>query len=97
MLLFAIVLKGMAELVLLVLFGQGVLYVLAGAQRHQNLIYRMFTTITAPIMKAARFITPRFVVDAHIGLVAFFLVAVVWVLALALKVQAVLGAAAPPA
>ena len=97
MLLFAIVLKGLAEVVLLVLFGQGVLYVLAGSGRHTNLIYRMFATVTAPIMKAARFVTPRFVLDQHIGLVAFFLVILVWAAALALKVQAVLGASAPPA
>ena len=96
MLLAAIILKGLAEVVLLVLFGQGVLYLLAGAQRQNNLVYRMFATVTAPIMKATRFVTPRFIIDQHIGLVAFFLVALVWLVALALKVQAVLAASAPP-
>jgi|SRR5688572_11379796 hypothetical protein len=97
MLLFATILKGMAELLLLVLLGQGLLYVLAGASRHTNLVYRMFATVTAPIMKATRFVTPRFIVDQHIGYVAFFLLVVLWVLALALKVHAVLQAAKPPA
>jgi hypothetical protein len=59
-------------------------------------IYRLFATVTAPIMKAARFVTPRFIVDQHIGYVAFFLLMILWVLALALKVQAVLQAAKPP-
>ena len=97
MLLFATIMKGMAELLLLVLLGQGLLYVLAGASRHTNLVYRMFATVTAPIMKATRFVTPRFIVDQHIGYVAFFLLVVLWVLALALKVHAVLQAAKPPA
>ena len=87
MLLFAVVVKGLAELVLLVLLGQGILYVLAGSQRHQNLVYRMFATVTAPIMKATRIVTPRFIVDQHIGLVAFFLVVVMWVFAVVAKVH----------
>jgi len=89
MLLAAVILKGLVEVMLLVLLGQGILHVLAGAGRHNNLVYRMFATVTAPIMKATRFVTPKFIVDQHIGLVAFFLLAVLWVVALALKVQAV--------
>jgi len=92
MLLAAIILKALLEVVLLVLVGQGLLFVLAGASRHENLVYRMFTTVTGPIMKATRFVTPRFIVDQHIGLVAFFLVMVLWVGALALKVHFYLGA-----
>jgi hypothetical protein len=96
-LLAATILKGLAEVVLLVMLGQGLLHLLAGSGRKENLIYRLFATVTEPIMKATRFITPRFIVDQHIGFVAFFLVAVIWFVALALKVQAVLQAAKPPA
>lgn len=91
MLLAAIILKGLVEVALLVMLGQGILFVFAGANRHQNLVYRMFATVTQPIMKATRFITPRFVVDQHIWLVAFFLLMVLWVVALALKVHFVLA------
>lgn len=87
MLLAAIILKSLVEVALVVMVGQGILFVLAGASRHQNLIYRMFTVVTGPIMKATRFITPRFIVDQHIGLVAFFLLLLLWALALALKVH----------
>ena len=87
MFLAASILKGLVEVALLVMVGQGLLFVLAGASRHQNLVYRMFATVTQPIMKATRAITPRFIVDQHIGLVAFFLLLVLWVLALALKVH----------
>lgn len=94
-LLAAIIVKGLAEMLLLVLLGQGLLYLLAGSGRHQNLVYRMFTAVTAPIVKAVRFITPRFIVDQHLGLVAFFLLALLWLLAFALKVHFVVEAARP--
>jgi hypothetical protein len=97
MLQFAIVLKGMVELLLLVLLGQGVLFILAGGLRHQNMFYKVFVTITKPIFKVTRFITPRFIVDQHLGFVAFFLLLVLWVVALALKVQAVAALGAAPA
>ena len=99
MLLLAIILKALLEVVLLVMLGQGILFVLAGASRHENLVYRMFATVTAPIMKATRFVTPRFIVDQHIGLVAFLLVVILWVFAFALKLHFYLQAsgARPPA
>ena len=92
----ATVLKGLIEVLLVVMLGQGLLYLFAGSRRQENLIYRAFAIVTAPIMKATRFITPRFIVDQHIGFVAFFLLVLLWVLALGLKVHAVLQAAKPP-
>ena len=94
MFLLATIFKGLVEVALLVLLGQGILFIFAGATRHQNLVYRMFATVTKPIMTATRFITPRFIVDQHIGFVAFFLLLVLWVLALALKVHFFMEAAA---
>ena len=96
MLLAAIILKALVEMLLLVLAGQGLLYVLAGSARQENLIYRMFATVTRPIIRATRWVTPRFIVDQHLGLVAFFLLALLWLVALAWKVQAMLAAASPP-
>ena len=90
MLLFAIVLKGVAEVLLLVLFGQGVLFILAGGTRHDNLFYKMFVTVTKPIFKVTRAITPRFIVDQHIGFVAFFLLLVLWVVLTAIKIKMVI-------
>ena len=95
MLLFATVLKGLVEVMLLVLFGQGVLFILAGGTRHDNMFYKVFVTVTKPIFRVTRAITPRFIVDQHIGFVAFFLLAVLWVGALALKVYAVAAQARP--
>jgi hypothetical protein len=87
MLFAATVIKALLEVALLALVGQGILYIFAGAGRNENLIYRMFATVTRPAMKAARFITPRFVLDQHIGLVAFLLLALLWVAAVLMKVH----------
>lgn len=87
MLLLAIILKALVEVAFLIMLGQGILFIFAGAMRDRNLVYRLFAAATQPIMKAARFITPRFVVDQHVWLVAVFLLIVLWVLALALKVH----------
>jgi hypothetical protein len=96
MLLVATVLKGLVEVLLLVMLGQGVLFIFAGSGRNNNLVYRLFATVTQPIMKATRIVTPRFIVDQHIGFVAFFLLVVLWVVALALKVQAVIATGVRP-
>jgi hypothetical protein len=97
MFVFATALKGLIEVLLLVMLGQGLLYLFAGRRRQENVIYRAFAVVTGPIFKATRFVTPRFIVDQHIGFVAFFLLVLLWLAALALKVQAVLQAAKPPA
>jgi hypothetical protein len=39
------------------------------------------------VRKATRFITPRLIVDAHLGFVSFFLLAVLWVALLLAKVH----------
>lgn len=77
-----VILKALCEIAGFALLAQGLLYVLAGQKRDNNFVYYIFKTVTAPIMKAVRFITPRFVIDRHIGYVAFLLVVVVWFFAL---------------
>ena len=48
MLLFLSALRAVVELVGLCAIGQGVLYVLAGSHRADNVIYRLFALVTAP-------------------------------------------------
>jgi len=93
MLTLIVVLKALAEVAGLALLGQGILYLLAGASREQNVFYRVIQTITAPIIRFTRLITPRFVPDRQIGLAAFFLVAGLWLALTLLKVKLVLDAA----
>jgi ABC-type uncharacterized transport system permease subunit len=78
MLLFASTLKLLAEVVGFSMIGQGVLYLFAGANRERNLPYRILKIVTSPVMKTVRFVTPRFVLDQHIGLLAFLVVAIIW-------------------
>ncbi len=93
MLTVVVILKALAEIAGLALLGQGVLYVLAGAGRERNVFYQVLRTITAPILRATRFITPRFVADAHIGVAAFFLVAGLWLGLTLLKIRLVMESA----
>lgn len=89
-----VILKALTEVAGIAFVGQGVLWVLAGAKRDQNVVYNLFKTLTSPVTKVTRAITPRIVIDAHIGLVAFFLLVVVWVALTALKIKLVLDASA---
>ena len=85
-----VVLKALTEVAAVAMMGQGILYVLAGSKRNQNAIYGIFKTITSPVMKAARWITPRIVLDQHLGLVAFFLLLLFWFGLTVLKIRIVL-------
>lgn len=85
-----VILKALTEVAGVAFLGQGVLWVLAGAKREQNPIYGIFKTLTSPVMKAARWITPRIVLDQHLGLVAFFLLFVLWVGLTVMKIKLVL-------
>jgi hypothetical protein len=77
-LLLLVMLKALAELTFMFLLGQGALYILAGSKRAGNIFYQVLSIVTNPVMRAARWLTPRFVIDAHIPFVAVMLVAWVW-------------------
>jgi hypothetical protein len=70
--------KLVCEIALMALLGQGALALLAGAKRDTNFFYQLLKVLTRPFTAAARFITPRQVGDHQVGYVAFFLLAVVW-------------------
>jgi len=69
----------LVEIALLSLIGQGALYLLAGANRDTNIFYMILRTLASPAMRVARFISPKFVVDRHVGWVALFLLSVLWI------------------
>jgi len=79
------ILRALTEVALLTLLGQGLLALLAGSRRATNPVYRVFQVVTAPVLRAVRFITPRPVIDRHIPLVAFFLLFWLWILLAYLK------------
>jgi hypothetical protein len=73
--------KLVAEIALLSFAGQWLLALLAGKQRDKNVFYRLLQVMTGPFIKGARWITPRLVIDRHLPLVAFLVMAFVWLLA----------------
>jgi hypothetical protein len=79
--------KLIAEIALLALFGQWVLGLLAGAQKERNLFYQILQIVGKPFVVAARFITPRQVIDRHVPLVAFLLLMFIWVAATLVKIR----------
>ncbi len=86
-LLLVVVGKSLVELAGMFLLGQGVLYILAGAKRDKNGIYQLFRLLTSPVIRAARAITPRVVLDKHIPFVAVVLLAWIWVALVLAKAQ----------
>lgn len=74
------VVRALVEVALMALLGQGLLALLAGASRGTNPIYRLFAIVTAPVLKAVRFVTPKVVVDRHLPFVAFFVLFWLWIL-----------------
>jgi hypothetical protein len=88
MLTVVVILKALLEVAGLALLGQGILYLLAGAGREQNVFYRTLRLIASPAVRVTRVITPRRLVpDAYIGAAAFFLVAGLWLAIGIVKVQ----------
>jgi hypothetical protein len=77
-LLLVVMVKALAELAFMFLLGRGMLYVLAGSKREGNIFYQILRIVTDPVFRAARWISPRFVLDAHIPFVAVALVAWIW-------------------
>jgi hypothetical protein len=90
MLQFVIILKALAEVALFAFVGQGILYLFAGSKRESNFVYMMFKTLTSPVTKIVRLITPRFVIDQHITFLAFFLLLMLWVVVTISKINLLL-------
>jgi hypothetical protein len=79
--------KLVAEIALLAIAGQFVLGLLAGPRREGNFFYRVLQTMTQPFVRGVRFITPRAVLDRHMLLATFLLMASVWLVATLVKVD----------
>lgn len=80
----------LVEICLFALIGQGILAILPGVDREKNLFYLILKTIASPGWRLARWVSPRFVLDQHVGWVALLLLLVLWVALLVVK-QIVMG------
>jgi hypothetical protein len=73
-------LKLITEIALLSLFGQWVLGLLAGQKKDSNVFYKLLEVLAKPFVQIARLITPKVILDRHVPLVAFLLLAFGWVI-----------------
>jgi hypothetical protein len=80
-----LVIRELSLINLYALVGQGILYALAGAGRESNPFYRVIKIIASPAMWLARRVTPKFVVDRHVGWVALLLLVVIVVVSTVLQ------------
>lgn len=87
MLLLVSSLKLIFEIALMALLGQWLLGLLAGAKRDSNFFYRLLQVLTQPFIRLARLVSPRIVIDRHIPLVAFLLLAFGWLVATIAKIN----------
>jgi hypothetical protein len=81
------ILKTIAEIALLALVGQWLLGLLAGARRDSNFFYRVLDVMTRPFVRLARLLSPPVVLDRHVPLVAFLLLAFGWLAVTIMKIN----------
>lgn len=79
--------KLISEIALLALSGQWLIGLMSGAARGRNPFYALLQLVGRPWIRAARWLSPRVVLDGHVPLVAFFLLLLVWILASLAKVS----------
>ncbi len=92
MLLLITILKAIVEVALFAFLGQGILYILAGSKRDKNLVFVMLKTVTMPVTRLIRLVSPGIVLDRHIPLASFILLLVLWAGLTMAKVMLVLQA-----
>lgn len=78
MLTLIVAVKAVIEVALLALLGQWVLGWLGPVVRERNLFYRVLQVVGHPFVWLARRLSPRWVLDRHVPLVAFVLLTWVW-------------------
>jgi hypothetical protein len=79
--------KLLVEIALMALAGQFVLGLLAGARRQQNVFYQLLQAVTSPVVRGVRMIAPRIVLDRHLPVAAFVLLASIWLLVTMTKID----------
>ena len=79
------ILRALVEVAMLFLLGQGLLALLAGRGRENNIMYKLFVIITGPVVKAMRMVTPKQIIDRHIPYIAFAVLFWLWIALACLK------------
>lgn len=82
------VLKALLEVALLALMAQGVVALFNWPRRHGNPIYQLLGVVVRPAVMLVRRVTPRAVLDRHIPIATFILLALAWVAVGLWRIQA---------
>ncbi|HRZ59198.1 MAG TPA: hypothetical protein P5163_01295 [Rubrivivax sp.] len=77
-----VIIKAILEVAALALMGQFLVGIFAWGRRGENVIYKLFQVIASPFTRLVRLVTPKFVVDQHIPLATFLLLAFAWLFVL---------------
>jgi hypothetical protein len=77
-LLLIVMVKALAELAGMFLLGRGLLWVLAGGRRMDNIFFQVIAVVTDPVIRVARWVMPRAVMDSYMPAIAFGMVAWIW-------------------
>ena len=79
--------KALTEIALMLLFGRLLLALLARSPARPPIaVYQLFELLTAPVLRVARWITPRIVLDRHLPWVAGAWLLCAWVALTAAKI-----------
>jgi len=68
-----LIVRELFELSALFLVAQFAVGLFNWQRRNQNPVYQMLAIATRPVLRVARLITPRLIIDAHVPIVAFLL------------------------
>ena len=69
------------------LVGQGLLFVLAGQGRSNNLFYQLIGMVNKPWTLLARLISPKQIVDSQVPFVAFCIIGVLYIAVTIAKIE----------
>jgi len=79
MLALVIALKGLVEFGALLIVAQALVFLLSFGRHEQNPVYRLLKLLTSPVVRVARWMSPKVIVDRHVPAVALYLLLVLWV------------------
>ena len=72
-------LRALVEVAGYFLLGQGLLALLAGRRKQDNMVYKLFVIVTGPVVKIVRKLTPRQIIDKHVPFIAFAVLFWLWI------------------
>ena len=72
-------LRAVVEIALLFLVGRGVLALLAGSRRHDNIVYRLFVLLTQPLLRGLQWLSMNSIGERQAPFVAGLLLFCLWI------------------